>query len=303
MKLRGVRAFALGASFGVVACGSRAVPPSDPPAPSARASVSASASASVGCPDGMTAIAAATLSMGATGSDNDDDEKPVHPVKVSAFCIDRTEVTVAAYSTCVRSGRCAAAPTTVDWPKISEAERKMWSAFCNGDRADRQTHPINCVDWAAADAYCRAAGKRLPTEEEWELAARGAESRSYPWGEATPGPRLMNGCGIECVAAGKALGETWSGMYDGDDGWASTAPVGSFPAGATPQGVLDLGGNVWEWTSSWHCSYADAKSCNDERVNRGAGWFNDFPLDARGANRNDDPPGYRNRDLGFRCVR
>ena len=249
----------------------------------------------------MIAVPAGRFSMGAT--DGDDDEKPVHPANVGAFCIDRTEVTVAAYGACVKSGKCAPAGTTVDWPKITEAERKMWSAFCNVDRADRQTHPINCVDWSAADAYCRAVGKRLPTEEEWELAARGPEGRHFPWGEATPGPKLLNACGNECVAMGKGLGESWSAMYEADDGFSSTAPVGSFAAGATPLGVLDMAGNVWEWTSSFLCSYTDATKCSAERVNRGSGWFNDFPPDARTTDRNDDPPTYRNRDLGFRCAR
>jgi formylglycine-generating enzyme required for sulfatase activity len=249
----------------------------------------------------MVTLAAGKLAMGS--ADGDEDEKPVHSVDVKSFCIDKTEVTVAAYSACVRAGKCTAAFTTVDWPKITDADRKLWSPFCNGDRPDRQTHPVNCVDWSQADAFCKAQSKRLPTEEEWEYAARGPENRLYPWGDATPNKTLLNSCGAECVSAGKTRGESWSAMYEGDDGFFGTAPVGSFAPGTTPLGLVDMAGNVWEWTASFHCDYSDPKKCLEARVNRGGGWFNDFPPDVQGANRNEDPPNYRNRDLGFRCAR
>jgi formylglycine-generating enzyme required for sulfatase activity len=287
--------------FGVtMACGSRPAPAVSAASSSASATPSAAASASAACPDAMIAIPAGKLAMGA--ADGDDDEKPVHPVDVPAFCLDRTEVTVAAYTACVRRGACTPAASTVDWPKIGDAERKLWSAFCNAG-TDRDTHPINCVDWTQADAFCRANGKRLPTEEEWEYAARGAEARLYPWGDAPPDAKHLNACGSECVSAGKTRGETWAAMYEGHDGFFGTAPVGSFPLGATPLGLVDMAGNVWEWTASVHCDYTDPKKCTTDRVNRGGGWFNDFPPDVQGANRNEAVASYRNRDLGFRCAR
>jgi formylglycine-generating enzyme required for sulfatase activity len=253
------------------------------------------------CPSGMVAVPAGSFAMGST--DGDDDEKPVHPVDVRAFCMDRTEVTVEAYAGCVARAACKPARVTVEWPKIEDGDRQLLSKFCNAAAPDRAKHPINCVDWNDADTYCRAVGKRLPTEEEWEYAARGAGSRRFPWGEADPGPALLDACGAECTELGRELHQEWDGMYAGSDGAASTAPVGSYPAGRSSFGLDDMAGNVWEWTASMHCDYAKPTNCNDERVNRGGGWYNGFPPDVRAANRNDDPPTTRNRDLGFRCAR
>jgi formylglycine-generating enzyme required for sulfatase activity len=266
----------------------------------------ASEQAAASCPVGMVAIPAGTYAMGSESGKPD--EKPVHQVTVAAFCIDRTEVTVAAYAQCVRAGACAPAPTTADWPGIDPEAKAIDSQFCNGAREDRQDHPINCVDWTHADAFCRSVGKRLPTEEEWEYAARGQDGRLYPWGGAAPNGELLNTLDTECAAMGARLGHPgWEPMFDGSDGWESTAPVGSYPKGASPFGVLDMAGNVWELTASGYSpDYASERASSDEkRVYRGGGWgFGDTSL-IRTTNRggSGSSPTYRGADLGFRCAR
>jgi formylglycine-generating enzyme required for sulfatase activity len=282
-------------------------PPVAKPSPPAPVSVPAPTPPPVAsaCPSGMTRIAGGRFQMGS--DDGDPDEKPIHPVDVASFCLDTTEVTVAAWSACVRAGNCPAAPTTVDWPGITE-DRRKFSAACNGNKSDRQQHPINCVDWSQATTFCGAYGKRLPTEEEWEYAARsGGQARRYAWGDAAPGPNLVNACGSECRAWGKTtFGADWMVVYEASDGYATTAPVGSFPAGRTTQGLLDMTGNVWEWTSSRYCPYSSGGSTNcaeEKRVNRGGGWGNSGPSDLRAASRYRLTPSYRGGDLGFRCAR
>jgi formylglycine-generating enzyme required for sulfatase activity len=116
---------------------------------------------------------------------------------------------------------------------------------------------MNCVTYDEAAAYCTWRGGRLPSEAEWELAAVGSPRRAFPWGNAAPGPALVNACGVECKNwyTTHGLQPVFEGlmfeglMYEGNDGYAGTAPVGSFPDGATPEGVFDLLGNVAEWTS------------------------------------------------------
>jgi formylglycine-generating enzyme required for sulfatase activity len=139
-------------------------------------------------------------------------------------------VTVAAYRLCVRASACA--------PPIKHEG-------CNWEQRGRDDHPINCVDWAQANAYCAWMGKRLPTEEEWEYAARGREGRRYPWGDEAPGPTRVNVCDKECRRmAERGRGQLPPIMFEASDGWGSTAPVGSYPAGNSPFGVADMAGNI-----------------------------------------------------------
>lgn len=146
-------------------------------------------------------------------------EAPTTRVHVPEFGIDRTEVTNARYRACVLDGLCTAARSREDDPRIAGA-----------------TMPVVGVTFADAERFCAYVGGRLPTEEEWEKAARGDSNRVFPWGDAW----------------GEGLANHGTSPFrpDGADGFDLLAPVGSFPAGASVYGVLDLAGNVWEWTSS-----------------------------------------------------
>ena len=210
--------------------------------------------------------------------------------------------------TSAATGACLPAPEAVNWSAYTPEDALRYGRWCN--RSDRPDHPINCIDWELAAAYCAWRGGRLPTEAEWEYAARGSDDRVYPWGNEAPDVKRLNLCGRECAAlAARELHDEWKPMYDGDDGWATTAPVGSYPDGASPFGVLDMAGNVWEWTDDWHGPYpATAQvdprgpATGTSRVSRGAGWASRGPTRARGADRNWLDPKSRDCDLGFRCV-
>jgi WD40 repeat protein/formylglycine-generating enzyme required for sulfatase activity len=207
-----------------------------------------------------------------------DNERPGKKMNVQAFKIDRTEVTLDAYARCVKSGKCTA-------PKTGPQ--------CNWGKSDRGQHPINCVTWTQADAYCRAIGRRLPTEIEWEKAARGTDARLHPWGnEPLDEKRLANCADKSAEKAGLAV---HGGAVSYDDGFADTAPVGSFPLGASPYGALDMVGNVQEWTASW---YEEGRS----HVLRSGGSFRFPPSDARTSRRAWGTFERSNDDDGFRCA-
>jgi formylglycine-generating enzyme required for sulfatase activity/transposase-like protein len=178
---------------------------------------------------------------------------------IAPFCMARAEVTVAEYERCRERGACEAIARDGDLPeaRLSPALRQhaqqVYASQCNAGQVGRERHPVNCVSYRQASAYCAAAGGRLPTEAEWDLAARGSEERRYPWGDGVPGPTRLNACGLECKSwyADARLDSVFGGvMYNGDDGFAGTAPVASYPAGATRDGVYDLLGNVAEWTAT-----------------------------------------------------
>jgi iron(II)-dependent oxidoreductase len=180
---------------------------------------------------GMARIAGGSFTM---GSDRGlADERPAHPVTVKSFWIDRLPVTNAEFAAFLEKHggtSNARGQHLFDWDdgdarihRVQEQGRPRW-------RADRgfERHPANEMSWYGARDYCAALGKRLPTEAEREYAARGTFARTYPWGEAPPDrTRARYGAG-----------------------WIATVPAGSFPAGATPEGVLDLAGNINEWTAS-----------------------------------------------------
>jgi formylglycine-generating enzyme required for sulfatase activity/tRNA A-37 threonylcarbamoyl transferase component Bud32 len=235
---------------------------------------------------------------------------PTHNVTLSAFCLDKTEVTTKAYNECSERGACERALDHVTWPGITPDEKKAYSPFCNGSHPERGDHPINCVAWSMAATYCAKRGARLPTEAEWEYAARGSKQRTYPWGDDPPSAKLLNACGRECAKWSKeTLGKAMSTMYAEDDGFAGTAPVGSFPAGASEHGFLDLAGNVWEWTSDWYAPY-DAKPAVDpkgpetgkSRVVRGGDFLGSDADWARPAWRFTMDPEAYNHAVGFRCA-
>jgi len=252
------------------------------------------------CPDGMAPIAGGRFDMGsATG---EADERPVHTVQLNAFCMDLSEVTVAQYDACAKDGACPPAAASIEWSGAQPHDHAVWDAFCNEGKSDRQSHPINCVSWKQAFAFCKHAHKRLPSEEEWELAARGSDLRAFPWGEAAPAANLLDACGGECATRAKLLGTGWSALYEAEDGWVGTAPVRSFPAGRTPNGVFDLEGNVSEWTASSFCPYPGTNCTSDLRAVRGASWTTGDQREVRGTARSKSPPDARSADLGFRCA-
>ncbi|HEX7837311.1 MAG TPA: SUMF1/EgtB/PvdO family nonheme iron enzyme [Kofleriaceae bacterium] len=262
-----------------------------------------------GCPPGMVRVPAGTFRMGSPEKVGDDDEHPEHEVTLVAYCIDKTEVTVNAYAACVAAKGCSVPSLTVSWSGIAAEDAKRYSQFCNRD--DRPDYPINCVDWNQATAYCAWAGKRLPTEAEWEYAARGNDGRTYPWGNEAPSARLLNACGSECVAMAKReLNLDWKSMYEASDDWETMAPVGSFLEGASPFGVLDMAGNVWEWTADWYGRYTAVATANPRgakrgtfRVLRGGAWVSDVAGHVRAALRLGLDPTVRDDNVGFRCAR
>jgi uncharacterized protein with von Willebrand factor type A (vWA) domain len=201
------------------------------------------------CPGGMVPVPEGDPLLG-------DGPTPRH---VRGFCIDRTEVTVGQYRSWFARQTNAAVPGT-------EFSQCNWSDSPRG----RESHPINCVDWHQADAYCRGTGGTLPSDDEWEYAARGIDGREFPWGSAPPGSQLC-----------------W-GRSDG------TCRVGSFRAGASPFGALDMAGNVWEWTRS---------GSGNSRSLRGGSWLNTGTVFVRAASRSDGGVSNRDSFVGFRCVR
>lgn len=249
--------------------------------------------------------------MGTDDPKDEEGERPAHQVTLSAYCIDTNEVTVKQYKECSDRGGCKRSPTDNAWPEITPREHKIYDPLCNiRDPVGRAEYPINCLGWELADAFCRATGRRLPTEAEWEFATRGSDGRRYPWGDDPPTGDRMNACGKECLAWGKKNGEDVEAMYAGADGFATTAPVGSFPKGASPFGLLDVVGNVWEWSSDWYAPYgsgalSDPKgaSSGTERVLRGGAWNGSDPAWVRPTYRFKSDPVLRSHGIGLRCAK
>ncbi|MEJ7727886.1 MAG: bifunctional serine/threonine-protein kinase/formylglycine-generating enzyme family protein [Polyangiaceae bacterium] len=252
-------------------------PPAAPtPSTSGAVSASAGATPSGACPQGMVMVPGGKFFMG-----SDDPAfvlwQPAHKVTLDTFCIDITEVTVAAYRGCTDFGECKRPDAAPDYPKsegTSDAQHQInkskLAEQCNFGKDGRDQHPINCVSWSAADNYCRIQKKRLPTEAEWEFSARGSDGRRFPWGDQPGDMSFMNACGKECNAweekAGLAPSQT---MFDGDDGWPGTAPVGSYPNGKTRFGTVDVVGNVWEWTADWFEVYKPGEVVNPKGAKAG----------------------------------
>ncbi len=260
------------------------------------------------CPPDMIEIPGGKFFMGL--DDGLPLERPAHSVTLSRYCMDRLEVTTEDFKACSDRGACKRAGTTNDWEGLDDAGRHAFDPLCNvREPMGRGKHPINCVDWEMAALYCKATNKRLPTEAEWEFAARGPDGRKYPWGDEDPGPTLLNACGKECLAWGKKNGIEQKAMFSADDGWATTAPVGSFPNGASRYGVQDVVGNVWEWVSDHFAEYpkedqVDPKGppTGDEHVIRGGAWNGGYPSWVRPTFRYKDVGKKRSYGIGFRCA-
>lgn len=246
--------------------------------------------------DGMTQlfIPSGIFIMGGLDVHRENDELPPHEVYVSAFWMDQVEVTNGMYNLCVQSGECR--------PPSQLRSDNREDYFGNPEFQD---YPVVYVTWYDANAYCQWAGRRLPTEAEWERAARGDDKRNFPWGDEFPNEYNANAINI--------VGDT--------------SRVGSYAEGASPFGVLDMAGNVWEWVADWYKPDYYAKSplenplgpseddvFNTMRVIRG-GSFQDDGVVLRLANRNflngPDPKAQPNEDayygrssmkIGFRCA-
>ena len=209
------------------------------------------------------------------------DEAPVHEVVVPELAVWRTEVTVAEYRACVEASAC---------PRPPIASRPN----CNYGKPDRDDHPVNCVDWQQARDFAVWVGGRLPSEAEWEFVARArGQERLYPWGDQPP----------SCDRA--IFGDAGPGC-----GRGGTAPVGTSAAGVTPEGIVDLAGNVWEWVAdAYHPSYAgapgDARPWDGDpsrRVARGGSW-DAAAAHLRASNRGSFAPTRSYDFIGFRVVR
>ncbi len=257
--------------------------------------------------------------MGSDEKDALDTEKPLHRVKLVPYCMDELEETVAQYKECSDRGMCRRAGKENVWPGISDAQRKIYDPLCNiADPVGLAKHPINCIDWNQAREACESRGARLPTEAEWEFAARGPDGRIYPWGDEPPSAQLLNACGKECVAWQKKHHDpdnsTPALMYDEDDGFVNTAPVGSFPKGKSRYGLQDVVGNVWEWVADFYAEYDRATASStvtepkgpatgSDRVIRGGAWNGAQPSWVRPSFRFHVAPTARSYGFGFRCAK
>lgn len=226
----------------------------------------------------MVYVRGGTFPMGSSESDPDAlrNEFPQHTVAVEAFWVDRTEVSNAQYRLCIEAGVCQA-PTSCDygWPTYEDAAMGKY--------------PVVCVSWHEARAYCDWVGARLPTEAEWEYAARGPQGYLYPWGNS------FDCAGVNLASPGVC-----------DDGYLGPSPVGSFPAGASWCAALDMAGNVYEWVEDWYDGYPGTTTSDKYfgtiyKVLRGGKW-DGLEIDARTAIRAAGEPSNRSDNAGFRCV-
>jgi formylglycine-generating enzyme required for sulfatase activity len=248
-----------------------------------RPSVSQAAPGGAGAGTGeMVNVPAGEFLMGSPSGEGDNDEHPQHTVYLDAYYIDKYEVTNAQYQAFVRATGHKEPYRSEDWAQPYNWTNGMYPS----DKAD---HPVVLVDWNDADAYCRWAGKRLPTEAEWEKAARGTDGRKYPWGNWGPSSGLLN--------------------FNTNVG--KTSAVGSYPSGASPYGALDMAGNVWEWCADWYDAnyYGNSLKSNPTgantrsyRVLRGGSWGT-YPSTVPAANRGWSAPTLGSYLFGFRCSR
>jgi eukaryotic-like serine/threonine-protein kinase len=241
-------------------------------------------------PGEMVSVPAGSFPMGCDplhngGYDCNSDELPLRTVYLDAYQIDKTEVTNAAYLQCVADGICAAPSDFSSFTRSSYYDNPVYANY-----------PVIYVEWNQAKAYCAWAKKRLPSEAEWEKAARGPTIQAYPWGDASPTCALAN--------------------FGGANGGASTcvgdtSQVGSYPAMSSPYGALDMAGNVWEWVNDWYDAnyYSGSPLSNPtgpitgtDKVLRGGSWNSDG-YNLRVSIRFWFYPGYGNFLDGFRCAR
>ncbi len=229
----------------------------------------------------MALVPAGTFTMGS--ADGQADEQPPHSVFLPNYYLDVYEVTVSRYARFLKG--------------VNAEHPMAWAEATDGRHWDK---PVVGIDWFDAKEYCEWVGRRLPTEAEWEKAARGTDERRYPWGDAPPTPSLANFGRLN-----------WKG-------YATVSAVGAHQLGHSPYGIADLAGNVWEWMADRYDgrSYATRVAPDHSgeptfnpqgapngplRVLRGGSW-SDPPTTLRASNRGGYPPGAHRSDFGFRCA-
>jgi serine/threonine-protein kinase len=220
-------------------------------------------------------------------------EIPVNMVYLDGYWIDKYEVNNGQYALCLNAGVCQ--------PLHQSSSATRLKYFGNPEYSN---YPVIWVSWPMAREYCEWTGRRLPTEAEWEKAARGTDQRRYAWGNDPLDATRANFCDIQCPLPHA------NGAFN--DGYPDTAPVGSFPAGASPYGVMDMAGSVWEWNSTLVRPYPynatdgredpkDSLNVDGERVWRGGSWSNGYWW-MRASLRYRSKSSYWNYNLGFRCA-
>lgn len=252
--------------------------------------------------DGATLVCvpAGEFLMGAAGDDPQarDNEKPQHRVYLDAFWIDRTEVTNANFAKCLAEDACH--------PQIYEKTTTTYTAYA--DDPAYQEYPALVYEADVAAAYCQWAGRRLPTEAEWEKAARGTDGRLFPWGDKLD---CSTASYYECDQGPSKTGSDLTGPRCGYSGRCRVSRVDAYPAGASPYGLLNMAGNVWEWVADWYAPdyYAGSPPNNptgpesgDFKVRRGGGnksLAQDLRTTARASGQ---PHHYFDGQMGFRCA-
>ena len=253
-------------------------------------------------PEGMVLIPAGTFQMGSTTGDVD--EVPVHTVELDAFYIDQHEVTNAEYQAFV-AATGHPPPRGIGYTAVYELLKNDYEPW-NDPGFNHPDQPVTTVTWFDATAYCEWVGKRLPTEAEWEKAARGGlEGARYPWGDTEPDNTSAN-------FADSQTKFEWRSP-DVNDGFLFTAPVGTFPPNS--YGLFDMAGNVWEWCADWYSPtyYSDVQDAEnpprnptgpdtgERRVLRGGTWYRAVHT-IRNAERVSDFPNSSLNVVGFRCA-
>lgn len=288
-----------------------------PPPSAAPSAVTSAVARPTECPAGMVLVPGGKFFM---GSDEPAFKlwQPAHKTILDTFCIDVNEVTASEYKACSDQGECKRPADLPNWPKTAgtsdadhEKKRAAYAELCTFGKPDRDNHPINCVNFFHAEGYCAFKKKRLPTEAEWEFAARGSDGRKFPWGDDPGTAERMNAGGSEFTRWEKKHGlPTSPVLYELDDGYEGTSPVGSFPKGQTRFGANDFIGNVWEWTSDWFETYKPDEVINpkgalngDRKAIRGGSFNGGNQLWLNPAFRFHQVPDATTPVIGFRCAK
>jgi serine/threonine-protein kinase len=262
--------------------------------------------------DGMVLLPVPEGEFEMGSNDGESDEKPVHTVWLDAYWIDQTEVTNAMFAQFSDQTHYETDAEKIGYGYVFNESSKEWELMNGADwrhprgpgSSVENQHPVVLVSWNDANVYCMWAGRRLPTEAEWEKAARGTDGRTYPWGnEYLAGP-LLN------FADGNFDIDSYNDTTI-DDGYRYTAPVGSYPDGASPYGALDMAGNVLEWVADWYDPgyYNNSPDRNpsgpdsgDSRVSRGGSWSDSDYLNRSSIRLWVSPGNWRQDYGGFRCA-